>query len=67
MMSLPFPVEGSGTLACAIGAVFMAGGIAASFMIPAPIWFIVLDLVAAYLPMVWLGLTVAERLRKGNT
>lgn len=42
-------------IALAIGLVFLCGGVAASFMIPAPTWFIALDLIAAYLPMAWLG------------
>lgn len=52
-------------IAYAIGVVFLCGGIAASFMIPAPTWFIVLDLAAAYLPMAWLGLSIANRLKPG--
>lgn len=52
-------------VAYAIGAVFLCGGIAASFMIPAPTWFIVLDLAAAYLPMAWLGLSIANHVRPG--
>ena len=39
----------------AIGVVFMAGGIANVFMLPSPLWFTTVDLVAAYLPMAWLG------------
>ena len=50
-------------VAYAIGAAFLCGGIAASIMIPAPTWFKVLDLVAAYLPMAWLGLSIANRLK----
>jgi hypothetical protein len=46
-----------------IGACFLVGGIAASTMIPAPTWFIALDLVGAYLPMAWLGLRLADRLK----
>lgn len=46
-----------------IGAFFLLGGIAASSMIPAPVWYIALDLVAAYLPMAWL----ATRLGAGMT
>jgi hypothetical protein len=38
-----------------IGILFLCGGIAASFMIPAPTWFIALDLLVAYLPMAWLA------------
>ncbi len=43
------------TFAIVIGCVHLLGGIAASFMIPAPVWFIVLDLVVAYIPMAYLG------------
>ena len=46
----------------AIGAVFLCGGIAASLMLPAPAWFIAVDLVAAYLPMAWLAIRVGTRL-----
>jgi hypothetical protein len=42
-------------LALAVGVVFLCGGVAASFMIPAPTWFIALDLIVAYIPMAWLG------------
>jgi hypothetical protein len=49
--------------AFAIGAFFLAGGVAASFMIPAPAWFIALDLLLAYLPMAWLGSRVAARMQ----
>lgn len=42
--------------AYAIGAIFLLGGIAASFLVPAPRWFVALDLVAAYLPMAWLAI-----------
>lgn len=52
-------------VAYAIGAVFLGGGIAASVMIPAPPWFKVIDLAAAYLPMAWLALSVANRLKLG--
>jgi hypothetical protein len=51
--------------AYAIGAVFLLGGIAAASMIPAPAWFIVLDLVAAYLPMAWLGTQIGRRIQGG--
>src|SRR5262249_119831 len=41
--------------AYAIGVVFLAGGVTAAFMIPAPVWFIILDLAVAYIPMAWLA------------
>jgi hypothetical protein len=50
-------------LAYGIGALFLGGGITASFMIPAPGWFIGVDLVAAYLPMAWLATVLGRRLR----
>jgi len=46
-------------LAMIVGVVFLAGGIAATFMIPAPTWFMVLDVVVAYLPMAYLGAMIA--------
>ena len=52
-------------IAYVIGAVFLCGGVAASFMIPAPAWFITLDLLAAYLPMAWLGVQIAIRMDQG--
>ena len=49
-----------------VGLMFLAGGIGAATMIPAPIWFIVLDLVVAYLPMAWLGGTLVQRVSGGG-
>jgi hypothetical protein len=43
------------TFAVVIGCVHLLGGIFAAFLIPAPVWFIALDLVVAYVPMAWLG------------
>lgn len=48
-------------LAVGIGVFFLAGGIANAFMLPAPTWFIIVDLVGAYLPMGWLGGKLALR------
>ena len=41
--------------AIGIGIFFLAGGIANAFMLPAPYWFITVDLSAAYIPMGWIG------------
>ncbi|MBL7964114.1 MAG: hypothetical protein JNM31_09770 [Flavobacteriales bacterium] len=43
------------TFALVVGGVHLLGGIAAAFMIPAPAWFIAVDLLVAYLPMAWIG------------
>ncbi len=51
-------------LGYAIGVLTLAGGIAAAFMIPAPGWFLALDLVVAYIPMAWLGVKIARTVRK---
>lgn len=42
-------------MAFVVGALFLVGGIWAATMIPAPTWFIALDLIGAYLPMAWLA------------
>jgi hypothetical protein len=47
--------------AWAIGAFFLVGGIAACFLIPAPAWFMALDLLVAYLPMAWLAIRIGGR------
>ena len=44
-----------------VGVLFLLGGVAAAFMIPAPLWFIALDLIAAYLPAGWLAQRLASR------
>ncbi|HEU0078611.1 MAG TPA: hypothetical protein VFQ76_13215 [Longimicrobiaceae bacterium] len=54
-------------IAYVVGAVFLCGGVAASFMIPAPTWFIALDLLAAYLPMAWLAIRIGTRMERGRT
>lgn len=54
-------------LAYVIGALFLAGGVAAAAMIPAPAWFIATDLVVAYLPMAWLASRIGARMDHGVT
>lgn len=39
----------------AVGGLFLLGGIIANYMLPGPVWFAVVDLVLAYIPMAWLG------------
>ncbi|HEU4774979.1 MAG TPA: hypothetical protein VFS82_10785 [Lysobacter sp.] len=54
------------TLGHAIGVIFLCGGVAASFMIPAPAWFIAVDLLVAYLPMAWWASRIGSRLQAGK-
>ena len=43
------------TAAMVIGLVFLIGGISMVYMVGGPLWFIVVDLLIAYLPMAYLG------------
>lgn len=51
-------------MAAIIGVFFLAGGIANVMMLPSPLWFNVVDLVGAYLPMAFFGGKLAERVAK---
>ena len=47
--------------ALGIGALFLLGGLAVNYMLPGPMWFAALDIIIAYLPMAWIGGTIAAR------
>lgn len=47
-------------LALLIGGLFLIGGIINVMMLPSPLWFTLLDLIGAYLPMAWLGARLAK-------
>ena len=47
--------------ALGIGIFFLIGGISMVFLIPSPIWFAILDLSVAYIPMGWLGGRLATK------
>ncbi len=51
-------------LALVIGFVFLFGGIWMVCILPAPMWFNVIDLVFAYIPCAWLGARLIERLKE---
>lgn len=53
-------------MALVVGVLFLVGGIMSVMSLPSPMWFSVLDLVAAYIPMAWLGGTLAAR-RKASS
>ena len=48
-------------MALLVGVFFLVGGVYACYLIPAPTWFVVLDIVVAYLPMAWLGWKLGKR------
>lgn len=45
--------------ALVLGGWFLIGGIAAIFMLPSPTWYIIVDLVGAYIPTAWIGWKLA--------
>jgi hypothetical protein len=42
-----------------VGCFFLAGGLSAAWMIPAPVWFEAVDILFAYIPMAWIGAKLA--------
>lgn len=58
-----FKVAGSrkAVFAWVIAIFFFAGGIAVNMMIPGPVWFSVLDIVGAYIPMGWLAVRIGSK------
>lgn len=51
-------------LALVIGCLFLIGGIANVFMLPSPVWYTVLDLAVAYIPMAWVGGKLSQEIKR---
>lgn len=49
--------------AVAIGVFFLLGGITNVFLLPAPVWFIIIDLAGAYIPMGIIGGYLAKNIK----
>jgi len=49
------------TLAMVIGVFFLIGGIVNVYLLPAPTWFGIVDILGAYIPMAWIGGKLATR------
>lgn len=49
------------TFAMAIGVFFLVGGAVMCWILPAPVWVEVTDLLLAYVPMAWLGWKLSGR------
>jgi hypothetical protein len=47
-----------------VGGLFLLGGIANVFLLPAPAWFCAVDLLLAYLPAAWLGQSLVARAKR---
>lgn len=48
--------------AYAIGGLFLIGGLIVNYILPGPLWFSIADIALAYLPMAWIGGTLALKL-----
>jgi hypothetical protein len=55
LVSALIAVNNKMIFAIIIGVFFLMGGIINSFLLPAPKWFIFMDLMLAYIPMAWIG------------
>ena len=51
-------------LALSIGVLFLIGGIMMVSMVGGPMWFILLDLVVAYIPMAYIGFKISGEVAK---
>ena len=52
------------TIALVIGLFFLIGGVMVNIMIPGPLWFNILDLAVAYIPIAWIGGKIGMKLSK---
>lgn len=55
LLAAKIAVSNQMAFALMVSAFFLLGGIANAFMLPAPAWFIAVDLLLAYIPMGWIG------------
>lgn len=53
-------------VALIIGGLFLLGGILINYMLPAPSWFTISDILIAYLPMAWIGGKAVQLLAKDS-
>ena len=53
--------------AYAIGGLFFLGGAYASYLLPAPTWFMLLDMLVAYIPMAFLAVIIGSRFQADKT
>ncbi len=52
------------TMVLILSALFLAGGVSNVIMLPAPLWYAVIDLSLAYIPMALMGYYTAKRFKK---
>lgn len=56
--------SGRRVIAIVLALLFLAGGVYANYMIPAPMWYRILDVGLAYIPTAWLAYMIAGRSRE---
>lgn len=49
------------TMAIIVGCLFMLGGIINVVMLPSPLWYSIIDIVGAYIPMAYLGFRLGSK------
>lgn len=57
-------VRAKSKVAWVVGFIFFAGGISSCFIIPAPYWFVITDLLMAYLPFAYLAVKIIGNKQK---
>lgn len=50
-----------------IGCFFLLGGVSNVVLLPSPLWFNIVDLVGAYIPMAYLGAMAAAKIKHKNS
>ncbi len=55
------------SLSMAIGAWFLIGGVYMIYLVPTPVWFVIVDLALAYIPMAYMGYALAKRHKQNAT
>jgi hypothetical protein len=61
MATYKFAATHNFSLAMIIGFMFLVGGIMSVFMLPSPLWYTLVDLLFAYLPMAFLGTKIGSK------
>ena len=61
LLAMFIAASGQKAIAIILGVLFLAGGLAANVIIPAPTWYRVVDLVFAYIPMALLAWKLSRK------
>ena len=63
LVAMFIAASGHKTIALILGGIFLLGGIIANYMIPAPTWYRIIDVVIAYVPMALLAYRLSGKAR----